>query len=557
VADTDIFIEGLTVPTDLVQAVSAVLAERAGFLVSNKPYDVARHFVADILKDGDKETEGLGIGIFRGGSEEEMERSEGVEFPKLLSNISVDEKCRMAASKIFKGVYLVDSVEEGTSFFDSHPEVKDVLLVTRAGDLITEYSFYSLRHEGGFLHLKSKAEELRELCSELEGQQDRLSSGMEELQDNLKGAEQAHKDALTESRERQAQVRELSKEMGSVRGRLHAEKRALERVIQDIEKVEQQICDAKVQIREYEVEKEQVEKEIATLVPDIESRMHEELRGLNEEYYKLDGARSEGREKLSELARNVEVVRREIDDTRAKGSNIALELQKASLEIEHLQSRVVEEYGPEAWSSCSDALCEDGRLEDEDKGNYKAEVLKLKTRISREGEVDPTSIERFEEEDARLKDLLAQKNDLKHAAATLHRTIERLRETSEKRFLATLSQVRENFSKLAPRLFGGGRASLELLDPQNPLESGIAIIARPPGKRLKSIDLLSGGEKALCAIALIFSMFMVRPSPLCVLDEVDAPLLAPLLAPLHSLPQQHARHVRHHLKLEALLPPLQ
>ena len=99
-----------------------------------------------------------------------------------------------------------------------------------------------------------------------------------------------------------------------------------------------------------------------------------------------------------------------------------------------------------------------------------------------------------------------------------------MRETSIERFLAIFNEVQKNFTELVPRLFGGGKGSLELEDPENPLDSGVLIIARPPGKKLKSIDLLSGGEKALCATALIFSMFLVRPSPLCVLDEVDAPL---------------------------------
>jgi chromosome segregation protein len=90
--------------------------------------------------------------------------------------------------------------------------------------------------------------------------------------------------------------------------------------------------------------------------------------------------------------------------------------------------------------------------------------------------------------------------------------------------VATFTAVRENFSRLIPRLFGGGKGSLELVDPSKPLESGVDIIARPPGKKLKSIELMSGGEKCLCATALLLGMFMEKPSPLCVLDEVDAPL---------------------------------
>ena len=135
-----------------------------------------------------------------------------------------------------------------------------------------------------------------------------------------------------------------------------------------------------------------------------------------------------------------------------------------------------------------------------------------------------TTLARFEEEQARLQNLEAQKQDLLSAAETLKRTISKLTETSEKRFLSTFAIVQDNFSKLVPKLYGGGKGTLELLDPTHPLDSGVEIVVRPPGKKLKTIDLMSGGEKALCAIAMIFALFLHRPSPLCVLDEVDAPL---------------------------------
>jgi chromosome segregation protein len=113
---------------------------------------------------------------------------------------------------------------------------------------------------------------------------------------------------------------------------------------------------------------------------------------------------------------------------------------------------------------------------------------------------------------------------LTNAANCLSESIERLTKTSEEKFLATFQAVRECFATLIPRLFGGGSGDLELSNPNTPLESGVDILVKPPGKKPKSIDVLSGGEKALCATALIFSLFRQRPSPLCVLDEVDAPL---------------------------------
>jgi chromosome segregation protein len=148
----------------------------------------------------------------------------------------------------------------------------------------------------------------------------------------------------------------------------------------------------------------------------------------------------------------------------------------------------------------------------------------MRQRLEREGEVDPTVIEQHEVENKRLEELTAQREDLVRAIETLSATLIELSEACARRFIQTFETIRSNFAMYGPKLFGGGSAELSLTDPDRPLESGVEIVVRPPGKKPKSIDLLSGGEKALCAIALVFSMFMVRPSPLCVLDEVDAPL---------------------------------
>src|SRR5690606_10208810 len=102
--------------------------------------------------------------------------------------------------------------------------------------------------------------------------------------------------------------------------------------------------------------------------------------------------------------------------------------------------------------------------------------------------------------------------------------IRKINRTSKERYLDAFERINEKFQQVFPMLFNGGRTALVLTDEDNPLESGLEILAQPPGKKLQSVSLLSGGEKALTAVALIFSIFLIKPTPFCLLDEVDAPL---------------------------------
>jgi chromosome segregation protein len=120
--------------------------------------------------------------------------------------------------------------------------------------------------------------------------------------------------------------------------------------------------------------------------------------------------------------------------------------------------------------------------------------------------------------------LAGQKRDLESSLAQLRSAIAKIDRTSRERFAHTFDAVNEKFQAVFPRLFGGGRACLMLLDEPGGVEAGVDIVAQPPGKKLQSVTLLSGGEKALTAVALIFAIFLIKPSPFCVLDEVDAPL---------------------------------
>jgi chromosome segregation protein len=148
----------------------------------------------------------------------------------------------------------------------------------------------------------------------------------------------------------------------------------------------------------------------------------------------------------------------------------------------------------------------------------------LRDKIERMGAVNMMAIDQFDDLESRHTFLTVQRKDLVDAIAATGEAIRRIDKTTKERFKEAFLVINQNFEQTFTTLFGGGRAGLLLLDESDQLESGIDIIAQPPGKRLQSVQLLSGGEKALTAMALMFAIFKYRPSPFCLLDEIDAPL---------------------------------
>ncbi len=151
-------------------------------------------------------------------------------------------------------------------------------------------------------------------------------------------------------------------------------------------------------------------------------------------------------------------------------------------------------------------------------------ITTLKGKIDRLGPVNMMAIEQYDELEKRHEFLTVQRKDLVDSIAQTAEAIKRIDETTKARFTEAFTAIQHNFQEMFSTLFGGGRAGLTLLDENDPLESGIDIVASPPGKRLQSVQLLSGGEKALTAISLMFAIFKYKPSPFCLLDEIDAPL---------------------------------
>ncbi|MEN9674240.1 MAG: hypothetical protein RIS76_136 [Verrucomicrobiota bacterium] len=153
-----------------------------------------------------------------------------------------------------------------------------------------------------------------------------------------------------------------------------------------------------------------------------------------------------------------------------------------------------------------------------------AQVSTLQKRVDEIGPVNLVAIEEYEETEQRYTFLTTQRDDLVKAKTELTEVINRINGETKTMFLETMAKIRENFRAMFVELFGGGKADLQLVEGEDPLEAGIDIYARPPGKQLQSITLLSGGEQTMTAVALLFAIYQVKPSPFCVLDELDAPL---------------------------------
>ncbi|NUQ11475.1 MAG: AAA family ATPase, partial [Gemmatimonadaceae bacterium] len=161
---------------------------------------------------------------------------------------------------------------------------------------------------------------------------------------------------------------------------------------------------------------------------------------------------------------------------------------------------------------------------DLDDDALRAEAMALQQQVEALGPVNPLAIEEHEEEVKRLDFLTTQRNDLNDARNSLQAAIREIDATAREMFLTTFTRIRENFRHIFMTLFGGGECDLRLENPDLPLDGDIEVHASPRGKRTQRIHLLSSGERALVALSLLFGIFLTKPSPFCLLDEVDAPL---------------------------------
>jgi chromosome segregation protein len=223
--------------------------------------------------------------------------------------------------------------------------------------------------------------------------------------------------------------------------------------------------------------------------------------------------------RVSALEKEVRLRRETHEKEREVLHGIEVEQTRAEGDWERLREHAADEL-----TLAPEKLLESVPDPDDDPESLRTDIDALRAKLERLGPVNLLALKELGELDERSGFLTSQRKDLVEALRALDETIREIDATCTERFVATFEKVNEVFAETFSTLFGGGTARLDLVDEDDPLESGIDITAQPPGKKNQSVQLLSGGEKALTALSLLLALFRIKPSPFCILDEVDAPL---------------------------------
>ncbi|HXG53089.1 MAG TPA: chromosome segregation protein SMC [candidate division Zixibacteria bacterium] len=250
------------------------------------------------------------------------------------------------------------------------------------------------------------------------------------------------------------------------------------------------------------------------------------LASAHQRLAELDARLQLDRDRYRETSRRVAAIEESIRELRPLGeacqeerNRLHVALAEKRVALQHLADSIREKYDVDLAAV---PLADDASLPAEE--TLAAEIEDWRGRLERMGEVNLAAIGEYEELSARFQFMSQQKEDLEKSMADLQRTIVKLNRICRLRFRESFEAINEKFQAVFPRLFHGGKARLVLTDENDFLETGVDIVVQPPGKKLQSITLLSGGEKALTAVSLLFAIFLTKPSPFCFLDEVDAPL---------------------------------
>ncbi|WP_367897583.1 chromosome segregation SMC family protein [Leptospira sp. WS58.C1] len=285
-----------------------------------------------------------------------------------------------------------------------------------------------------------------------------------------------------------------------------------------IEETQKRILAAQESIKTLGFKKTEFEKEVIELEQQIENRYNE--------FLEMSRALDSEKEALRNIVKEIQGLKNEIQKNQEDYKNlfpILTEKEKAvsvyKVQLESFSEELYNDY-----SISEQELADEFKDKKPEKGESETKLKRLKSDIQMLGSINPLSIEEYRNVKEIYEHHRTQKEDIERSKNDITEILKNINEESEKLFRETFERIKENFQETFSTLFNGGRAMLELVDGEDSLNAGIEIMAEPPGKHVQNLRLLSGGEKSLTAIALLFAIYMVKPSPFCFLDEIDAAL---------------------------------
>jgi len=361
----------------------------------------------------------------------------------------------------------------------------------------------------GELNLRVQQQE--ENVSEMEYQKEKLTTGIEEKEKYQQETEVLHSETFRN-------VNQLKIELVTLEGKeeqLKSDQLRLSELISEIENT-QVVKDNEIQNSRTEIDK------ITQVNSEKEAELKQTFQNSESEKVKLNSLVEEQtalQESLSAKEKDLKIFRGDKEKIQDELHQREMEKLEFTSSANTIKDRIWEEYQVDLESVEPLSPEEMENIE-----KTKDRLATLKDRLKSTGPVNLLALEEFQTAKQRLDFLQNQVKDLTEAKETLISTIGKINQTAKTLFVQTFDQIRVNFQKVFEELFEGGETELKLIESEDPLESPVQISARPFGKRLLNISQLSGGEKALTAIALLFAIYLVKPSPFCILDEVDAPL---------------------------------
>ncbi|HTR41832.1 MAG TPA: chromosome segregation protein SMC [Pseudomonadales bacterium] len=466
-----------------------------------------------------------------------------------LQNHLVEIQNRVAEASRRRGALLAEQTELQASLQQAQTELREqeVAIATREGEfnalqnssrllnqkietVVFEVQSLAAQEREGMEKRNALATQLHELEQREQAEQGRVSEYTSNLE-NLRLQRDAANTALTESKIALAAEEQL---LASFR----QQGQALEQRIRELTQIVEQ---RRGEISGVVSRKEQAESEIQDSRGQIERLAHDREQ-VSAQTAELMGQKDSQETDILAREENLRSQRNRLTELQNQRGSIEIELAQRNMSVQNLRERIQQKYHvalddirsecititfadeghPRIHTLSPEEMAASGAATD---WNTVAQQIEgLQKRLDEIGPVNLVAIEEYEETEQRYQFLTKQHDDLVSAKAQLLEVLSRINTQTRQMFVETFEKIRENFRAMFVEVFGGGKADLVLVDENDVLESGIDIIARPPGKQLQSISLLSGGEQTMVAVSLLFSIYQVKPSPFCLLDELDAAL---------------------------------